>query len=531
MKSIIHIVKSLIAGCLVSPFLVACNLDEAPLDFYGSESYWKTEAHFDNYMIGLHSDLRKNSWRHIFELGETRAGSIKTGTSTCGESLNYGVQANQAFHVGQTGLTSWGDYYGRITNVNLFIQRTEETGVLPDAKKNKLLAQAYGMRAFWYFDLYRNYGSCPLQLIAKVVNGVVVPEELYEGRTDASVIMQQIKADLKKSLECFGNNVAFARQKSDWSKAATEALAADVYLWTAKVTTLDDTANPADIEVAKAHLLSLTTNYGLSLLPDFSDVYAAETAKKGHAESILAIRYTEGESTNNAGQFVYNWTTSTFNNAWEYDNGKVTSNDTLRVLSSGMLRVEYKKQMFLNYDVADSRRAATFLPIYDKTTKELAGLILRKNLGLYNATTNTRVYCGDELWYRLSWVYLALAEVENFQGGDPAQYINIVRQRAYGEAWDESLHAYVNSDFTTNELAILKEKDKEFVCEGQRWYDVRRMTLTKGGKHLVFAPEGNVESTAPILDEATQAHMVLYPIETNMLNKDPLLTQTPGYDN
>lgn len=48
------------------------------------------------------------------------------------------------------------------------------------------------------------------------------------------------------------------------------------------------------------------------------------------------------------------------------------------------------------------------------------------------------------------------------------------------------LYGYKNSDYTTNELAILHEKDKEFIQEGQRWWDIRRMTLTKGGKHLVF---------------------------------------------
>jgi hypothetical protein len=524
MKSIKYIIPAVIASLSIT----ACSLDEAPLDFYGSESYWKTEAHFDNYMIGLHSTLRNVSYRHMFELGEARGGSIKTGTSTTGEALDYGVLANQAIHPGQTGFTDWAGYYGAITNVNLFIQRAEESEVMPEAKKNKLLAQAYGIRASHYFDLYRTYGSCPLQLVSKVINGVVTPEELYEGRANASVVMAQIKDDLKKSLDHFGNNVAFERQKSAWSKAATEALAADVYMWTAKVTTLDDAANPADMDVAKTHLLSLTQNYGLELLPVFSDVHAGEAAKKGHAESIMAVRYAEGEAINRIHQFVYRW--SSIANSWADETGRIISTDTLKVFSDGLLRVEYKKQMFLNYDLEDTRRASTFLPIYNKDTKEFAGLILRKNLGIYNAAANTRVFCGDELWYRLAWVYLALAEVENFQGGDPAKYINIVRQRAYGEAWDESKHAYVNGDFTANELAILKEKDKEFVSEGHRWYDVRRMTLTKGGKHLVFVPEGNVESTSPILDEATQSHLVLYPIETNMLNKDPLLTQTPGYN-
>lgn len=528
MKSIKLIIQIVLIGCF--SLFVSCDLDEAPIDFYGSESYWKTEAHFTNYMIGLRSDLRKRSFLHQFELGEARGGSIRTGVSTGGESLSYGVIANQALHSGQTGLGNWGDIYGRITNINLFIERTEETAVLSESMQKKLLAQAYGMRAMWYFDLYRTYGSCPLQLVAKVVNGIVVPEELYEGRADASVIMKQIKQDIQSSLTNFGDDQSFDKQKSTWSKAATEALAADVYLWTAKVSTLDDQANPGDIDVAKKHLLSLTTNYGLKLLPNFSEIFNAEPSRKGHEEVIMAIRYTEGEATNNVNQFVYNWITSSFDRAWVYEDGRLTDTDTLKVISSGQLRIQYKNDMFLNYDKKDSRRDATFLSLYDKETKELAGVVYRKNLGLYDATKNARIYCGDELWYRLAWVYLALAEVENFQGGDPAKYINMVRQRAYGDNWDEAKYGYKNADFTTNELAILKEKDKEFVSEGQRWWDVRRMTLTKGGKHLVFVPEGNVGSTEPILNEATEAHKVLWPIEVNMLNKDPLLTQTPGYE-
>ncbi len=178
MESIKSIIKGLTIGIVSLFFFSSCDLDEAPIDFYGSESYWKTETHFTNYMIGLRSDLRKRSFFHIFDLGEARGGSIKTGTSIGGESLSYGVLANQSLHTGQTGITGWGDIYGCITNVNLFIQRTEETNVLTDDKKKKLLAQAYGIRAFWYFDLYRAYGSCPLQLTAKVVKGIVVPEEL-----------------------------------------------------------------------------------------------------------------------------------------------------------------------------------------------------------------------------------------------------------------------------------------------------------------------------------------------------------------
>lgn len=44
----------------------------------------------------------------------------------------------------------------------------------------------------------------------------------------------------------------------------------------------------------------------------------------------------------------------------------------------------------------------------------------------------------------------------------------------------------------------------------------------------MFCTEGSVDGT-PILNEATEAYKVLWPIETEMLNKDPKLEQTPGY--
>ena len=47
--------------------------------------------------------------------------------------------------------------------------------------------------------------------------------------------------------------------------------------------------------------------------------------------------------------------------------------------------------------------------------------------------------------------------------------------------------------FTDNELAIFNEKNKEFIQEGQRWWDLCRMTLTKGGKHLVFCKEASLD--------------------------------------
>lgn len=70
------------------------------------------------------------------------------------------------------------------------------------------------------------------------------------------------------------------------------------------------------------------------------------------------------------------------------------------------------------------------------------------------------------------------------------------------------MYGYRNSDHITNELAILHEEDRELIREGQCWWDIRHVALTKGGEHLVFCKEGSVGTGTPALDETTETHKV-----------------------
>ena len=150
-------------------------------------------------------------------------------------------------------------------------------------------------------------------------------------------------------------------------------------------------------------------------------------------------------------------------------------------------------------------------------------------MGSLNAQGN-RVYDGDFILYRLSWVYLALAEIANMESDNVnvERYINIVRNRAYKS--ETGSHIYKASDFLTNELAILHEKDKEFVQEGQRWWDLCRMKNAKDGIPLVFCNEGDIEGKRAVLNQETEAYKVLWPLDNEILNNDSALEQTPGYE-
>ena len=507
-------------------------LDLGPIDYYGSESYWKTEANFDSYIDGLHKNMRDQSWTHTIVIGEMRGGAYRTGTGSDGSSLDYQEIIDQNFDNDHTGLSSFGNYYGRITNVNLFIARLEASDVVSAAKKETYLGIAYGLRAFYYFDLYRTYGNVPLRLDVAVIDGELDPVNLYMGRNPASEVLAQIKSDLKSSLDHFGATNNFPYGKSYWSKAATEALAAEVYLWSAKVSVLDQKAGGAsDIAQAKTYLKNLESNYGLALQNDFSSIFS--TKKNG--EVIFSIHFGEGEATNALSNYTYmsDGRGETMNRQLKED-GTIFG-DELKLNTAGIQRCQYLDNMFLSYDREDSRRDATFIASYDKTVFENTGVMqifgtnVRKNIGYQNAA-GVHQFEGDFIYYRLAWVYLSLAEVANYEGNgtDVAKYINLVRKRAYGANWTPD-YEYTAGSFTQNELAILAEKDKELIQEGQRWFDVCRMTLTKDGKHLVFCPEGNPANDGTSVLKESEAYKVLWPLDKTILGNDPELTQTQGY--
>ncbi|MGL4781635.1 MAG: RagB/SusD family nutrient uptake outer membrane protein, partial [Bacteroidales bacterium] len=73
------------------------------------------------------------------------------------------------------------------------------------------------------------------------------------------------------------------------------------------------------------------------------------------------------------------------------------------------------------------------------------------------------------------------------------------------------------------------ERDKEFIWEGKRWFDVVRMK-NGAGESMVFDAKANYDDPNPILTK-DQAYMILWPIDINTLNNDPLLVNNPGYGN
>ena len=511
---------------VAAALLTSCSaLDLSPEDYYGSGNFWNQKAQVEGYMTGLHSHLRSN-YTMFFILGEARGGTSRYGTSSLGTSLSYSDPIkNNMLTADNPGISGWNDLYGRIMQVNHFINEVENgCSFLGASDRGYYLGQAYGLRALYYFMLYRTYGGVPMITDVKVMSGEKPSAEtLYTERSTPETILQFIKDDLQKSETNFGSNLQI--DKTMWSKYATLALKAEVYMWSAKVTTGDHQATgDADLLIAKSARESIIGKF--SLMSDFSEIFSV----KNNDEVIFTLHFQDTEATNWAGPFIY------YGNIFEgqrYSRNGELYYDVLDLKGTvGQFLHEYKKSLWDAYEEEDMRRDATFLDHYGDAEGNQFGLAMKKGIGSVNSN-NQRIFDTDIIIYRYADILLMMAEVENGLSGRCASYINQVRQRAYGDNWDESLYGYKDGTYAENELAILHERDKEFVWEGKRWFDVVRMH-DANGKSLAFSAEANYPNNEtpdlkePLIKES-ESHKLLWPVDVNTLNNDDKLEQTPGY--
>uniref|UniRef100_UPI0025A3FF4F RagB/SusD family nutrient uptake outer membrane protein n=1 Tax=Bacteroides congonensis TaxID=1871006 RepID=UPI0025A3FF4F len=218
-----------------------------------------------------------------------------------------------------------------------------------------------------------------------------------------------------------------------------------------------------------------------------------------------------------------------------YPGGQVYGRDSKRIETDtlnlkgtgGVFRHEYTHAFWSAYDEKDTRRDATFLEYYTQEDKDPSsfGCVLKKCIGSINSNNN-RIYDTDVIVYRYADALLMMAEVANGLGESCSTYINDVRKRAYGD--DYAGHEYTDGSFEENELAILHERDKEFVWEGKRWFDVVRMQDASHNS-LVFSATANYPATSPLIN-TNEKHKLLWPVDINTMNINPLLEQTPGYE-
>lgn len=489
--------------------LSACSdeLDLSSPSDLTAQGFWDTEEGAKAAHTGLYANVRASA-QNLWLLGEMRSDiwGGRTFESPFNESL---IESN--ITVATAPFEGWAGLYVRIHRVNDFIVNLPNVSFTDESEKDHLLGEAYGLRAFYYYTLLKTWGTVPI--ITEPI-GEVNPLELSKERSPQSEVMALVKSDIEASLNAFGSDGSFLEgNKAFWSKAATLALKGDVFIWSGNLMG----GGTADFTEAKAALQEVST-FGIALEPSFSDLWGS--ANDDNDEFIFAMQYKQDEAEN-----FYNSLTGRGLEVNPQFNDQGASMGDFVVEGANRYGPSEKTLMLLD-DNDDDRKDATFIKLYTDsnggagyptyTASKYFGSVFNKFLG--RVDNSIRVFDGDLPVYRYADVLLLLAEAKNFLGEDPSSEINQIRARAYGADYNAATQDYINGSETANANAILNERYKEFIGEGKRWWDLRRAGDSFVIDNISFLNPG---------DE----YKLLLPITQDMIGRNPLLDQTPGYTN
>ncbi len=479
-----------------------------PVSTITDSNMWTNEGQYTSFVYGVHSMMRDYDAHTFFILGELRSdiylpeSSGWTSESNHAEEITANLLSEQ-----RPGLTNYGDLYTNINQINLFISRAEHTSLLSPSDRNYYLGMMYGLRAYYYFHLVRSWGDVVWQDQPSL--GFEVGD-LAKEATPASEVLTHIKADIASSESAFADDYTFRENRTFWSKPATLMLKAEVYLWTSR----QAGGGVADAQTALEALNDLQSRTSdIGLVERFADVFDYD--HKGNREIIFALHNDENES-------------QLFNGDWR--NNMVPQQNTLSSFYAsaqgdrfdldfnGNIYYPTSPDIFALFDERDTRRDATLKAAYELQpdgSYTYAGCFAYKYQGMTREGDSYRTFADDYPVYRYADLLLLRAEALSLTGGDPSGDINQVRSRAYGERYDASTMAYghMEGDEDGIDEVLLRERMKEFMFEGRRWYDLRRFGTEYVMKYSSLTNEDHL----------------LWPLDTNTLTDNPALEQTAGY--
>ncbi|MEN9909103.1 MAG: hypothetical protein RLZZ540_2252 [Bacteroidota bacterium] len=488
--------KIILTLILSAGLFVSCTeLEVAPTSFVTKENFFITQddaiASVTSVYASLSLDPGEQSLfgRNLYFLTDMASDYAAAGVS----ATNPQVRALSSLTHDATSdrvQVAWRQIYAGINRANVAIDNIPKVAG-SEVIKTRLINEAKFIRALLYFQAVRLWGGVPIVLHEPTSIQV---ESLKSNRATVDQVYTQIISDLTDAEALpstyTGTNVGRA------TSGAAKAILAKVYL------TKKDWPNA----ILKAKEV-INGGFGYALFENFADIF--DKTKKNGKEHIFSVQFEPNQAGNGSSGNVFQGTSFT----------GFTATEPADIISDVALFYDI-------YATGDTRRDASYVKqLVNPATGALYTFpkpLFKKYLDLNNLATPSNVAINFPI-IRYADILLSLAEAINEKDGatlEAHELVNQVRRRAFGKP---ILTPNVTVDLvglSTVQLreAIREERKKEFVQEGQRWFDlVRWGTLVTEVKKVTAK-------------NSVSARNNLYPIPQSERNIDPIgLPQNDGY--
>lgn len=410
------------------------------------------------------------------------------------------VQASNFITQSDNGMAlyMWRSPWVGIGQCNILIHALEGQELEHGGLKERSLAEAYFLRAHYYFVLVRLYGGLPLR--TEPYN----PGESTDiARSSIEETYAQIIADCQRAIDLLP---AKSQYNSDnvgrASRDAALTMMADILL------TLAPQNQSYYSQVVSLCDQVTALGYDLSQCA-YEDNFDA-TINNG-PESIFEVQFSGNTEYDFWGNNPQSSWLSTFmgpRNA-DFVAGGYGWNQPTQEFVDQYEPGDLRKDMTILYEGCPDFDGKAYRSSYSNTGYNVRKFLVTKSISPeYNTNPQNFVV------YRYADVLLMKAEALNEQGqtAQAADVLNIVRQRA-------GLANVANLTQEAMREKIIHERRIELAFEGHRWFDMIRV---QGGDYAV----GYLHSIGKT--QATRERL-LFPIPQTEMDANSLMTQNPGY--
>lgn len=541
-------------------------LERAPSDLIDED---KVFSNIDNAEAFLNNAYRevptlvyrnKNDKSGYYNLGSaTDEGAGMWGLDNTAVAFNSGNWNPVAFPLDW----SWFAYYASIRKVNVFLKNyqripEEVSGQSTGSKKIRMLGEAHGLRAYYYFLLYTMWGEVP------IIENPLKPggtENINIPRSKISDVIAFIDQDLQAAIA----NLPATQNVSDFGRftsATAKALLSRLYLYYASELSnpghdqarwnkaMDASKEAIDFALANGYALCVTDNGG-------KRAYERVFLEMNNPETIWSS-FGPYEGNGNYWDF---WSGSLGTGGWYGESPLQEMVDSYEMLNGEIPVTGYDASgaQIINpaagydpdhpFDNRDPRFYQTIL--YHGATWKGRTVNVAPG-GTDYSTDKPRVnyfwrkYIQEEhnlfsgsgfsqrrfIVFRVGELYLNYAEARNEATGPDAEVytaINKIRSRAGMPALPAGLSQAAMRE------KIRHERKIELVLENQRFWDVRRWKIAErtdnGPVHRISVTTTGKFSypvwTSRVFDKNKH---YLFPIPQSEIDKNrQVLTQNPGW--
>lgn len=560
-KPVLHGILSVIAlGGASAGLLSSCSdfLDITPLNKVVLENFWTQKSEVNAVLMGCYESLEsEESIIRMGVWGEMRSENILQGASIGNE---YNEILNENI-LPTNSLTKWNVMYQTINRCNTvchyapMVQKKDPNYTVNELNAN--IAEASFIRDLCYFYLIRTFRDVPLSFEPTIDD----TKEFKIPATPMNAALDSLIKDLE-SVKDYAVRRYVDDSKMSNSQAASQAyenssrvtriaiyaLLADLNLWRGNY---DETIKYCDLVIDFKKNQYKEKKNQIGDLNDMQEFAGIPLILEGTVGSVTCGNaYNEIFGTGNSFESIFELY---FRNNQQVKNKYVNEfygKDRLGSISAlsryckdaatgnSDLFTKNDCRVYATSELSNSRYAITKYA-NSNVSMNITNVTDEKSLKLSTSRGNAEY--ANWIIYRLTDVMLMKAEACILKG--EAEYetaftlINAVNKRAHNYTTSAAKDTLVFNDYKTSqekmEQLLFDERNREFMFEGKRWYDLVRMAVRDGSNQRLVseATKKYQDKVNALKIKLADPNIIFFPYNKDELKVNPFLKQNPAYGN